>query len=113
MPFSPSTAERLMRIAENKILSNSAHAPILPTSWTTLYELAKVPITSLELAIEAGRIRPDMRRQDVKFLLGWKSGSTKNSATVLKQLEKLWDKSDQDTRVQFLQYIQQEAKATS
>jgi hypothetical protein len=30
-------------IAEHSIISNRAHAHILPASWTTLYELTKAP----------------------------------------------------------------------
>ena len=37
------TCERLMKIARNVVLSNSAHGPNLPTSWRTLYELTMVP----------------------------------------------------------------------
>jgi hypothetical protein len=32
-------AERFMKIASHVIISKSAHAPILPSSWFTLYEL--------------------------------------------------------------------------
>jgi len=56
LPFGEDTAERLMRIAENKILSNSAHARILPTSWTTLFELTKLPTRNLQVAIQDGRV---------------------------------------------------------
>jgi hypothetical protein len=51
LPFGPGTAQRLMQIAENKILSNTAHAPLLPASWMTLYELAKLPKRGIDLQV--------------------------------------------------------------
>ena len=41
LPFGPSTAQRLMMIAEDARLTNAAHAQFLPSSWMTLYELTK------------------------------------------------------------------------
>ena len=108
LPFGEDTAERLMRIAGNKILSNSANSRILPTSWTTLFELAKLPIRNLQEAIQDGKVHPGMRRQDVKKLLGFKSAEKKEGATLLDQLKKSWKKADQDTRVEFLMWVQSE-----
>jgi Protein of unknown function (DUF3102) len=40
LPFGARTAQRLMEIAEDRVLSNATHASLLPASWMTLYELA-------------------------------------------------------------------------
>jgi Protein of unknown function (DUF3102) len=71
LPFGPGTAQRLMQIAEDRVLSNAAHAPLLPASWMTLYELAKLPKHGIDLQIlvEEGAIHPRMERKDVRALL--------------------------------------------
>jgi hypothetical protein len=71
LPFGPSTAQRLMQIAEDPVLSNAAHAPLLPASWMTLYELAKLPKHGVDLGvlIEERAIHPKMERRDVLALL--------------------------------------------
>jgi Protein of unknown function (DUF3102) len=71
LPFGPRTAQRLMEIAEDRVLSNTTHASHLPASWMTLYELAKLPKhgLDLEVLIEEGAIHPKMERKDVRALL--------------------------------------------
>lgn len=69
VPFGQGTAERLMSIAQHPQLSNSAHAPSLPPSWMTLYELTKVPEPALKNALRDGVIKPDMPRKDVAALM--------------------------------------------
>jgi hypothetical protein len=71
LPFGPRTAQRLMQIAEDRVLSNTTHASYLPASWMTLYELAKLPKhgLDLEVLIEEGTIHPKMERKDVRALL--------------------------------------------
>jgi hypothetical protein len=66
--FSPFTAQRLMAIAHHAILPKAAHALLLPPSWTTLYELTKVPDETLRQALSDGRISPEMQRRDVRQL---------------------------------------------
>jgi hypothetical protein len=70
LPFKPSTARRLTKIAANECLSNRAHAHVLPQSWMTLYELTKLPAPELVARIEDGVINPKMQRKDVMALLG-------------------------------------------
>jgi hypothetical protein len=65
LPFSLATAEQLMAIARNRVLSNSAHAPILPASWMTLYELTRLSEEVLEAKIADGTINPKTERKDV------------------------------------------------
>jgi hypothetical protein len=71
LPFGPNTAQRLMQIAEDPVLSNAAHAPLLPASWMTLYELTKLPKrgVDLEVLIEERAIHPKLERKDVRALL--------------------------------------------
>jgi hypothetical protein len=65
LKMDPSTARRLMAIAEHPIISNRAHGHVLPPSWRTLYELTKLPDATLKAAIRDGLIGPEMERKDV------------------------------------------------
>lgn len=65
LPFSASTAQRLMAIAADPKLSNAAHVQHLPPSWGTLYELTKLPEEQFDARIKDGTIRPDMERRDI------------------------------------------------
>lgn len=65
LDFSPSTARRLMLIANHPIISNRAHGHALPGSWRTLYELTKVDPAILEEYIKDGKINPHMERKAV------------------------------------------------
>jgi len=69
LPFSPSTAQRLMIVASDQRLANPAHVQLLPPAWGTLYELTKLPDDAFDDAIERGIIRPDMQRKDLAPLL--------------------------------------------
>jgi len=64
LPFGPSTAERLMKIAADKRIS--AHGPNLPTRWRTVYELTKLDDETFEQGIASGEINPQMQRQAAK-----------------------------------------------
>jgi hypothetical protein len=68
LPFTPSTARRLMMIAANPVLSNRAHVHVLPPSWGTLYELTKLPAENLRAKIQDGSITPKLERKDVARL---------------------------------------------
>lgn len=65
----PSTARRLMLIARHPVLSKRAHMHVLPPSWGTLHELAKLPTPALERALRDGRITPAFRRNEVHILV--------------------------------------------
>lgn len=65
LPFGPDTAQRLMAIARDPRLANTAHARLLPTSWFTLYELTKLPDDMLAARIADGSIRPELDRHEV------------------------------------------------
>jgi protein gp37 len=64
LPFKPSTAQRLMKIAADERLSNAAHGQFLPPSWRTLYELTKLPDDVFEAKLKSGEIHPEMQRKD-------------------------------------------------
>jgi hypothetical protein len=63
--FDLPTAQRLMKIARHPILANAAHAPLLPPSWCTLYELTKLDHDLLCEKIADGAINPKTERKDV------------------------------------------------
>ena len=69
LPFSWRTANLLMKIARNPVLSNSHHGSNLPASWRTLSELARLPEEVLEEALTTGRITPELKRKEVSRLV--------------------------------------------
>jgi hypothetical protein len=69
LPFDIRTAQRLMAIANHPVISNTTHAPLLPPSWMTLYELSKLPAEILRKKIDNGAITPKMERKDVVALV--------------------------------------------
>jgi hypothetical protein len=62
VPFGEDTAERLMKVASHKVLSNSDQSRNLPQSWQTLYELTKLDDDTLLAGIKAGEITPETTR---------------------------------------------------
>jgi len=67
--ISPSTARILMAISEHPALGNRLHINDLPPSWPTLYELSHLEPPLLEAAITAGRVTPDLERDDARKLV--------------------------------------------
>jgi hypothetical protein len=70
LPFGARTAERLMAVAQDARLANPTHASLLPPSWMTLYELSRLDDAAFARAVAAGRIKPDMEREDAVKLRG-------------------------------------------
>src|SRR6185312_13067495 len=68
LPFSASTAQRLMAVARDLRLSNPAHVQHLPASWGTLYELTKLSDDEFSSAIAQQVIRPDMLRGEAELI---------------------------------------------
>jgi hypothetical protein len=68
IPLDEAKAERLMAIAKHPILSDSAHVRNLPPSYSTLYELTKLPNEKLKAMIAAGRIDRNTERKEVEEL---------------------------------------------
>ena len=67
--FSSRTANRLMVIAENRVLSDPTHVSVLPPHWGTLYLLALIDEQDLEKLIADGKIHPDITREQVEDLI--------------------------------------------
>jgi hypothetical protein len=69
LPFGPNMAQRLMKIARNPILTNTARAPFLPAHSETLYQLTrldeKLGEGTLLAKIEDGTITPKTKREEV------------------------------------------------
>lgn len=70
LPFSQSTANKLMKITACNHLRNSDHGLNLPACWRTLYELTTLTIEQFKHGITTGAINPKMQRKDVKALRG-------------------------------------------
>jgi hypothetical protein len=69
LPFTMRTAEMLMKIAEHPVISNAKHVSLLPPSWGTLYQLAKLPPEVLEAKIENGTVNSKIERKDVAVMV--------------------------------------------
>jgi Protein of unknown function (DUF3102) len=65
LPFGPRTAQMLMKIAEDKRITNTKHVSLLPPSWGALYEITKLTDEAFERKVEDGTINPEMQRKDV------------------------------------------------
>jgi len=59
---------RVMKIAGNAAISNLNHDLNLPADLNTVYDLACMTAPALTAAIESGKVRPDMTRQEAKAL---------------------------------------------
>jgi hypothetical protein len=69
LPFKEDKAERLMAIAKNTFLTDSAHERNLPPSWTTLYVLSGATPKQLEKWLAAGDVHAEMERKDAEELV--------------------------------------------
>jgi hypothetical protein len=70
LPFTRSTANKLMKIATCDHIRNAEHVPHLPVHWGTLHDLTLLTEEQFERGIESGAINPKMQRKDVKALRG-------------------------------------------
>jgi hypothetical protein len=68
LPFDASTAQRLMKIANDPRIRKAAQRAVLPGMWGTLYELTKLPDAEFKRAVSSGAINPRMTRDDAKTL---------------------------------------------
>jgi hypothetical protein len=64
LPFGKETAQRLMKVARNKVLTNAAYTPFLPACWYTLSTLSRAPDEQLERWILDGSVHPELRQLD-------------------------------------------------
>jgi hypothetical protein len=81
LPFSQSTANKLMKIAKCDHLRNSDHGPSLPACWRTLYELTTLTAEQFERGIKTGVINPKMQRKSVKALRSSGESASINTET--------------------------------
>jgi hypothetical protein len=70
LPFSLSMADRLMAIARNPVLSDSAHGPSLPASWRTLATLARAESKQLKQWLAEGKVHAEIERSEAEKLVG-------------------------------------------
>ena len=82
LPFDHTTTNRLMAIACNSVLANSAHVHNLPPSYGTLYQLSRLEPPKLLAKIKDGTIHPKMQRKDVLELFSSKKSSGKSRRSV-------------------------------
>jgi hypothetical protein len=70
LPFKQRTAQKLMRLARNTVLTNTTHESHLPAHYGTLAALdaLALPAAELEAKIHDGTITPKMERKDVSAL---------------------------------------------
>src|SRR5436309_2851637 len=57
--YGPHKGRRLKEIARNSRFGHTAHAPHLPASWMTLFELTRLTEPQWEYGLRTGIIRPD------------------------------------------------------
>lgn len=67
-PFGYRTAMGLMAVAEHPVISNENMHGSLPTSWSVLEELTRVPVPLLTEAIEQKRIHPEISKTEIRKL---------------------------------------------
>jgi hypothetical protein len=67
LPFKRRTAQRLMKLARNPVLSNASHVTLLPARYATLAALDTLDLPPAELTakINSGTINARMERKDV------------------------------------------------
>jgi hypothetical protein len=63
------TANYLMKIAENPVLTNSKHASNLPRSWFTLAKMTDLENSQLETLLDEGKINAETERKEVEVLI--------------------------------------------
>jgi hypothetical protein len=77
LPFGSSEADRLMKIARDKRLTNPAHAQYLPPSSYHLYRLTFLSNAEFAAGIADGTIKPDMERRTIEAVV------TKHTQTIV------------------------------
>src|SRR5262245_20538666 len=72
LPFGPRMAQKYMKIATHKVLSDPKHASLLPPAVDTLDAMARLDKPLLLEKINDGSINPKLMRKDVARLKGEK-----------------------------------------
>jgi hypothetical protein len=68
LPFSPTTARKLMSVARHPILTTNVE--LLPPYWRVLYELSIVPDNVLRAKIADGSLTPKITARDIAEMRG-------------------------------------------
>lgn len=121
-PFNIRTAQRLMQIASNEVLSEATHGSHLPASWRTLHELARWEPKELRHALSNHWIKPELERREVEPLhrrvrkaLGMRVRAPKPKArsvpSGLERLRAAWQKATYRERMIFRAEIEGAIKA--
>ena len=69
LPFGIDKAERLMAISRAFSTAPPELMASLPPAWTALFELSRLPIETLQVAVESGEILPEMTVEDARELV--------------------------------------------
>jgi N6-adenosine-specific RNA methylase IME4 len=69
LEFTPRTAQRFMKIANDKRLTKATHVSRLPPTWGTLYLISRLDDPTFDRLIEDGTIRRDMERGEISKVL--------------------------------------------
>lgn len=69
LPFGIDKAERLMAITRSFATVDPLVRASLPPAWTALYELSRLPIETVVVAIDRGEISPQMTVEDARELV--------------------------------------------
>ena len=68
LPFSPSTARKLVAVAEHPKLADRSIWNDLPSAWTVLYSLSNLQPETIDKGLFQGLIKPDMTPGDIAEL---------------------------------------------
>ena len=82
LPFSQSTAVKLMSIAGNTALKNSEHVTNLPNDWGSIATLARLPAPKLKAELKNGNIAPGMNRAQINEVVSRHIPSKKKKAST-------------------------------
>ena len=63
LPFKRSSAQALMKIANDKRITKYQHAGCLPAHWSTLVKIIQLPDAAFEARIADGTIHPGLERR--------------------------------------------------
>jgi hypothetical protein len=69
LPFGERTAERLMVIARCKWLRKASHGSLLPPSWRTLSEIARLRQHEFDKAVRDGVIHAEVQRYEIEAII--------------------------------------------
>jgi len=81
LPFTPSTAQRLMKIARDPRIRKAARVQLLPAVLGALYELTQLPDAEFDKAVSSGAINPKMTREQAKSVRVQVTHSTVRTAS--------------------------------